>query len=1857
MSKLSRFRKNLDKETKNEPFKSEPGDEEKRDIFQNQEEESLLISANHESKVGLNANESFKLQPPNRGNALVGNLPQLGPLSGGSHMRQLADLENVNLNFQKKGGLSMKGGSEKDTRPKPTSHKNSFRLRKTEKVKTGTRVAKPPKTKRKKGRKEELGQKNKKNSTKAPVNSGKTTKKTQPEEIGLNMRMKMAGEDRVRMKGETGGLPHFHQIKYVESVRVLSKKTRANKSKHSSDDSDILLAESGEDSQFLMSSTMEMAETGQLLGFETHLQGNPFLRKNWLKQSNAQKDGLSKSKLKKTQSYRSFHSSNLELKQKKYGTRRANKRNQAQKKFHSTRNTLVVRDTPLEGICTDQSLLVPEEPDSPAMFVGDSDLLATQTRLVSDVLAKDSKADVRKSSGQRDSACDPRKSLQTIDLDEKELRSSIKLKTQRKLSKFKILDKNMSRSNETNMLRSIPPLEEGAQARPEGKLKKTFTTEGNFSGESGVSALNKSQSVNFSKKEKKKFRLSINKNIILEVSKENSPRGNSRNMCPGNEIKNEDIDPIKLISMSKIGDPRLIPIDEKSPYAPTPAHPPKKRVFRNKFDRVSISEDVPPAPEPATNMELIYKPFPTESDLLTQDDVFHDLEIDQCQPRKKEERNSPRNAQQEANEEANNPRKESKEVPNPPEKVGSNGNNNKIISLKESMGNTENSCKPRLSERNVAKLELENQSKLKRNQQSPEEQKMKADEAAEIENSIDQILHFKKNETVKKITFSTEKNGNENNNFFAQNTSVNNFESFFNKNKPEKQQINLKTEGEKREKRKSGGENTGIIKSLRSMSGSRKQLRRNRLRCTAPVNARSASMGPMFQSFREDSQSKREIDKEFMQTWISSGIRSAIGKLQKKNSLPGTLRPLPSHVSRNLRILPKPAKQELRQRMSRSEMEYAYGKFSKSQKQRGSIRSLFNPVQDQHSLIGDVPIKKKYSLRDNLGGIFKRTSKWGNLAPFHEDARNNSEYQLGTGQLSMATRAALNSSARNVIGKRQSGPLFRKQASSKKLAPKLTFKEDAKKARDRSESTERKAETGKSVQSSGEVYEYEFTFHNKGGGTKKAETEQSKEYYIHMGGGKTHVQSQLNLECPVHGGAATHVCLDCPQTKSLKCELCRDREGHQHVSTARVTDVEWLHSLSEKKSVNSFTLFEKLEKEFRQIREQLLKGLESMIVNYKKAILENSKEFLLKSLAYKAKRTQSDFFRDPGNLGFLRKLTSQINELSRLRNAPFIENAEKTTDVLIRSAVSFQKDLQLLMHTYSVTTSVVTPRIKDISKGFRRNLSEMITKIENENKSKKLKIMKSAKSSKRSSQPKKLKTRSPPKRPPKRKEIKPETTSPKKGPAKILNELTPKKEGTKNLKLIERGSGESGEVVLVSDPSQVQVQVSHLEQPGNTRKFSRKKQSSAKDPKIKLYKKSQRDKSSKDYSDPSRPASRNRSNKSSKVHSRNPSKAKTSRKKSEYYKMGVKKKDRAKKPKKKAKVDVSVDDGTSLSERSASIANLANKKEKKPRRKRANVQKQTPMKKLGALQQFMNKTNKFISRNQLGRDGERERKKQFQNEYDFHKLEFATLKEETSNGPKIYQIKSSNRKTTSSYKKLIPKKSASREMLQKKKHSTRSNRTGLTHYSTSRLERTRHKNTSLSKKGLHRGKSSQRKDKSESRRVSKSKGSKRMATFANSHTSTAAKLKELKKKTSRNPSKEVKRPGQVRIGGHIQLNVGQPASRKKMSKVKAKTNKMGMLTKLSSKIKLRDEHKKIADGGIRMVYSISELNKEIMSQRKQRKQVMRKKVNQDLKPLGFKMKNGLKTKYPSGNMSREFVTSSSKRNSSKSRREYMGNFF
>ena len=61
------------------------------------------------------------------------------------------------------------------------------------------------------------------------------------------------------------------------------------------------------------------------------------------------------------------------------------------------------------------------------------------------------------------------------------------------------------------------------------------------------------------------------------------------------------------------------------------------------------------------------------------------------------------------------------------------------------------------------------------------------------------------------------------------------------------------------------------------------------------------------------------------------------------------------------------------------------------------------------------------------------------------------------------------------------------------------------------------------------------------------------------------------------------------------------------------------------------------------------------------------------------------------------------------------DSANRTAQILVQNLECFERDAELLIRTYSVSGGVSTPKIGEISKTFRRNLSEMLRDISIEN--------------------------------------------------------------------------------------------------------------------------------------------------------------------------------------------------------------------------------------------------------------------------------------------------------------------------------------------------------------------------------------------------------------------------------------------------------------------------------------------------------------------------------------------------------------
>ena len=98
--------------------------------------------------------------------------------------------------------------------------------------------------------------------------------------------------------------------------------------------------------------------------------------------------------------------------------------------------------------------------------------------------------------------------------------------------------------------------------------------------------------------------------------------------------------------------------------------------------------------------------------------------------------------------------------------------------------------------------------------------------------------------------------------------------------------------------------------------------------------------------------------------------------------------------------------------------------------------------------------------------------------------------------------------------------------------------------------------------------------------------------------------------------------------------------------------------------------------------------------------------------------SQEEYFGNPSDPTLLKKLAKRIHTLDCLKKKASIKSATETTKILLKSTESFENNVQLLMTTFAVTSGVQTETIKDISKSFRRNLSEMIRKITEENQKK-----------------------------------------------------------------------------------------------------------------------------------------------------------------------------------------------------------------------------------------------------------------------------------------------------------------------------------------------------------------------------------------------------------------------------------------------------------------------------------------------------------------------------------------------------------
>jgi hypothetical protein len=1397
-------------------------------------------------------------------------------------------------------------------------------------------------------------------------------------------------------------------------------------------------------------------------------------------------------------------------------------------------------------------------------------------------------------------------------LDEKEIRTSIKSKAKRKLSKFKILNKG----EDQNLISSIPPLEQ-KQSRKLSSFKKTYTKDQKSFEESP--GMNKSQSMRLPPSPKRKMTISVNKEIIVEVSKENSPKERSNMPTSLGEFQIDELDSNNMMLMNKMTD-----LLSHNNLAISPQITPYKKNLKM---RESLEEvDFPNVEQEVTKQgpaKMIYMNYPTESDLLARDEI--DMEIDQgaysdmIQFSRTKDDSSPPETDTVSNKIDQMNFKKNKKLQDSDDMNKKTNSNH--ISLKNSLKNPLYEHKHSFSQRNIVKSKnLEEESDLKIEETEDCESEKKAE---------DKILTITHNNGVKKITFSSEKHSKLKENLKQVKPS-----KFAKKNEPQQETPNSGTRGR----------SESIIKSFRSISLPKKKrnLNKNRFRCSVPLKMRSRSTKSMFQSFRRFSGDKAKLDREFMQNWISSGIKHAVVNLNKKMSLPNYLNygnPNSPKKLENSQL----AMMKVLQNKRNSHVEYAYGRGSDVHVNRASIKSLRN-TRLMQSEKGST-LDSKMSLRDNFKFFDVKNSNYYKikLNP-NQEYIDNMSYD-DTQELEQRRRDS--SQRKKKISVRKSSSRNLVNRNSKILKPKIEFKEDRENfsKRDNTENhfDQNKPKENNSKQESlnkNDIYQYEFTFER----SEKFNKKLSSPLMMHLTNSS---KNKSQLICPKHKELGTHVCVECPAQECLKCGECQDVDTHHHVSLRQLQNEEWLQNLSEHKSVDSFSLFERLEAEFRKIKERLLQGLQAMVVSYKKAILENSKEFLLKGMAFRAKRSQEDFFGDPQNPGTLKKLAKQVFNLGTLRNAPFIEDAKETTNALIKSAISFHKDLELLMHTYSVTSGVITPRIKDISKSFRRNLSEMVAKIDNENKSKKVRILEA------------------------------------KGMDKQGKEVGHKRELSvkKKIQILKKKNSRKKKprpMSSVSDKRQTGVtHLSHKIGEIYGRKASRKK--SQKRKKSKKAKRSEKSKGvhlqisnlepklvigslSKAHTQPgvNRKIKLYKGGKQTRNDSQDHSLRKTS-KESDYYAMDAGKSITKNRKELQMEVSLSGGDRTSLSERSLSVQKKLNKKTRKPKKLKKPKKKKDGTK---ALQKFMKKTNKFISQNRLTNTSSSSylnRKREpfghtANNEYAFHKLSPLRTLRGSNQSRKLY------RPTHYSGKKsMVTGRGSSR----RKKKIQDSSKKGAQNNQQKMLNLIRLSSSfnqippESRETAVNRPSSIETRHKITTRNASSSRKKFKPKTYSKKQLPNPLaklKLKKQRKGHSKSKKKEIsmiyrsdtspKREDpkiqNQNVGGFLNM------SAKYLTK-ETKPQKFSTRNTNSKKPKKKEDKQ-----GFQVVYSIPELNREISKLKKRNKELKHKTVILENQPLGFKIKNSLGV---SAKQDKSDVASSFRKITSKARREYMGNFF
>ena len=240
-----------------------------------------------------------------------------------------------------------------------------------------------------------------------------------------------------------------------------------------------------------------------------------------------------------------------------------------------------------------------------------------------------------------------------------------------------------------------------------------------------------------------------------------------------------------------------------------------------------------------------------------------------------------------------------------------------------------------------------------------------------------------------------------------------------------------------------------------------------------------------------------------------------------------------------------------------------------------------------------------------------------------------------------------------------------------------------------------------------------------------------------------------------------------------------------------------------------------------------------------------------------------------------------------------------------------------------------------------------------------------------------------------------------------INENTQRSYPTKNLWEFSQGgkistiSVESYQKGQISNQGPIQIKISNLESLQASGADIQKKNTMPVDKKIKLYKRKKKEHlSSNEYSlDKQRSSSRKSSTSRVKKRSKKPDLYT-----SDYYSMNPQKITSPKKKKIKHERGTSVEDPTSLSERSISI-------QKKMTKKKKTKKKHGKKKVAKALQKFIKKTNKFISQNRLSNTSSLSRvsktkednKNILSNEYAFNKIQPNRIRPSTKTFQKLYK--------------------------------------------------------------------------------------------------------------------------------------------------------------------------------------------------------------------------------------------------------------